>query len=974
MGMLLSKDRTEDSSLKNHPADVRGEYPRPSSRTLSALRKAHEAPNQVSRSTRGPHKNDNTASHEIDRMRFVIAFKTQVSPHIRLATERYAGTLSASARHQIESMTATQIATNHLREIYKKNQYRLTPHDEEEIKDRINDIVARIAHDKAKLDGKAMEVRRGGLQAKSVKEKQDFNQQPLPLGGKLKENVEGVVDLSLLGPGESSTKSLKRTADGRLKVPTLDETAAALRLQVRRSSSRDPFVMNEQNRPESSSRSARIDSLAAEPRKFTKWSTNRAALDNVVKVEATLPQTHSTKDTANSHCLRQSPVLRTFRSNTPSPMSNSTHTDRSISEMLRAHIENRSTDELESIPPSEAKSSSAEVRPDEKARFRSVITARKPTGAKTLRRDLDSNEPIRHAQSSHPRACLSSLDSPRTLNPSSAPPSKQDQQLSHSTSSLIRWRELGYRGGRSRLSMNGVSEELRIRTSGCLKPWRSWTGASNDIMVVAWSPDNISYAVGASAQTDESSMQYNRPNNLLCGSLSVNTLWELPAHRVDRPLPATGPNSKQATYDACDPDLYMSVTSVHFSASGQRLYSASYDRTVKIWDASNQDRRFCLDTLVHDAEVEVMATSGYYNEHLATGSRQREEAIRLYTLTEDGSFGSDYFTLSSARAQKSPKLELYPSCLQWGINSHTQHLLLAGFSPKDRDDSDDPGKEGDLCLWDLAKQQRIHVFPDAQNVFDAVWHPSLPLFAVGSIPRVGTRTFRSTRSALRTYEPLRMSGSIIEYECPALDINDVSFCPTDPNYITAGCTNGVTYVWDFRNPLKPVHQLEHGYPIAPMKPDMTREQSDMGVRLAAWGESGSRFYTGSSDGVIKSWNIKLASEDVHVRNVAHLEAGVMCGAFSPDFTNMLVGDARGSVHILSTAPITPSEDEDDDDVKAISFICADGDRQSQSEGLPSQDDGKTAVNVARALIANSELIIHPLWGAGQGPKYQGPFA
>lgn len=836
--------------------------------------------------------------------------------------------------------------------------------------------MARKTHEKGKLEKKALEDRRSGLQTEPVKEKQESFQQPLSLAGTLKENVQDVVDLSLLGPGESATKSLKRTADGRLKISTLAETTSALRWQVRTSSSRGTDGLIEHNGQETPSRPVWKGLSVAESRNFSEPGTFRigAALDRAAKGKAMLAQTPLTKNTANSHRPKRGPILGTFRSHSPPPGSDSTSTDRSRPEMLKAHSETRPTKDMEPIPSTRPRSSLAEVAPQGNGRIPSIMTVHKPTGIKTPRKCFNSKSSIRYAQFSHLGSSSSSSDHQQTLRPLTAPQSNQDHRFSRSTSSLIRWREMGYSGGRSWLNITRVSDELRIRTSGRLKPWRSWTGASNDIMVVAWSPDSISYAVGASAQTDESSMQYNRPNNLLYGSLSENNLWELPEHRVDRPLPATGPNSKQATYDACDPNLYMSVTSVDFSASGNRLYSASYDRTVKIWDASSQDRCLRLDTLVHNAEVEVMATSGYNNEHLATGSRQLDNAIRVYTLTEDGSSGLDYLTLSSARAQKSPKLELYPSCLQWGISAHTQHLLLAGFSPKDRDDSDDPGKEGDLCLWDLIRQERINVFPDAQNVFDAVWHPSLPMFAVASMPRLGNRTFRSTRSALRIYEPLRMSGSFIEYECPALDMNDVSFCPTDPNCVTAGCTNGVTYVWDFRMPLEPVHQLEHGYPIAPMKPDMTREQSDMGVRLAVWGESGSRFYTGSSDGVIKSWNIKLATEDVHVRDVAHFEAGVMCGAFSPDFTNLLVGDARGSVHVLSTAPIIPFED-DDDDVRAISFKRAgDDDGRHQSSHRPTQDDDKSAANAARRLIASGELIMHPLWGAGKGPNYQGPFA
>lgn len=545
---------------------------------------------------------------------------------------------------------------------------------------------------------------------------------------------------------------------------------------------------------------------------------------------------------------------------------------------------------------------------------------------------------------------------------------------SQSSSSLLRLRELGHGGKSSRFDGDGALSQLRSRRFNSLKPWRTWTGASNDVMVLAWSPDCQSYAVGASAQTDESSMMYNRPNNLLYGSLPEDTIWELPDHRIDRPLPATGPNSNRATYDACDPNLYMSVTAVQFSTSGERMYSASYDETVKIWDTSSEGRLRCSDTLVHDAQVEVMALSGYGNERLATGSRLVNNAIRIYELTDDGSV-LGHSTLSSHKAQTSPAQEIYPSCLRWGHSPSSQHFLLAGFSEsKVRDDSYDPGKGGDLCLWDLTAEKPIEVAPRAQNVFDVTWHHTLPVFAVGTVPRVGNISNKSCRSAVRIFEPCRATGSSLEFECPALDINDVSFCPNDFQYVTAGCTNGVTYVWDYRKPDTVLHQLEHGLPIAPLKPDMTREQSDTGIRLTAWADSGSQFYTGSSDGVIKIWNIKLATEDAHVRDVVQLDAGVMCGAFSPDSTNLLVGDARGSVHILSTAPIIPFDD-DFDGVKPINYQQArENDGTSAGCDAVNPDNDNPSAEASRELIASDEIVIHPVWGAGQGPKYRGPYA
>ncbi|KAI9789734.1 MAG: hypothetical protein M1835_001459 [Candelina submexicana] len=547
-----------------------------------------------------------------------------------------------------------------------------------------------------------------------------------------------------------------------------------------------------------------------------------------------------------------------------------------------------------------------------------------------------------------------------------------------SVSTLLRLRELGTgqvrKGG---FSARRLNEDLVARTCERLEPWRSYTGASNDVMVVAWSSDGNRHAAGASAESSTYNMQYNRRNNLLLGDLESNVLVELPNHRIDRPLPSTiadGPNSLQATYDACDPMLYITLTGVQFSATGHRLYTSSYDHTVKVWDVSQSSETKCIATLQHKDEVELIALSDQYHNVLTTGTRVLEKAIRVYSIEDenDAVASSRYLTLCSSRAMKYPLKEIYPSSLRWGISPQVHGYLLAGFSPRPKNEeleTDDPPPDGDLCLWDVQTQQAMKVSPCSQNIFDCVWHPTRPFFATGSTCGGGI-VDRNSRSVVRVYEPINQPGMTVEYECPALDMNDVTFCPNDPNYITAGCTDGVTYVWDYRKPDKVLHKLEHGckFPITPLKPGLTREQSDMGVRMALWGKSGNIFYSGSSDGVIKAWNINYSPEDVHLHDVVQLQAGIMCGAFSPDYSNLLVGDSRGAVHILSAAPISTAERVEE--IRLQRSARVDAEDQSQSGA----GQGTEMADAARALLDSGELEMHPIYGAGKGPNYKGPYA
>ena len=80
---------------------------------------------------------------------------------------------------------------------------------------------------------------------------------------------------------------------------------------------------------------------------------------------------------------------------------------------------------------------------------------------------------------------------------------------------------------------------------------------------------------------------------------------------------------------------------------------------------------------------------------------------------------------------------------------------------------------------------------------------------------------------------------------------------------------------------------------------MPRENADTGIRFASWGPTNDRFYTGSSDGIVKAWNVKLASEEALVRDVVQLDTGVMSGSFSPDYTQLLLGDSMGGINLLT---------------------------------------------------------------------------
>lgn len=507
---------------------------------------------------------------------------------------------------------------------------------------------------------------------------------------------------------------------------------------------------------------------------------------------------------------------------------------------------------------------------------------------------------------------------------------------------LLRGRELG----------NRVNQRVQAGVSRNLRPSASWKGASNDVIVLAWSPDGTRFAVGATAQCDEHNMEYNRGNNLLLGDLTRNRLKELPDHWKPR-------SSQRAMSDQAgtSPRLFMSVTALQWFED--TLFTASYDNTVKLWDVSSHDEAYCFKTLKHQSKVQVMARSNFNQNIVATGA----DSIGYWDTSADY---PKYTTLDINRVKRD--VGLVPTSISWGTNAATSGLLVAGMAEDDLEDTMVPSG-GHLGLWCANESSLIPIqlTPNSQNVFDIKWHHSLPAFATASsVPHSKTPgTSKEAKSVVRIYEPLVSKRCNVEFDCPALDINDVTFCPQNPNYVTASCTDGVTYVWDYRNPSDVLLKLEHGAPLNQIDENLAREQADAGVGLALWGDTIDQFYTGSSDGFLKLWNILRSQEDALVEDKANLSEGIMSGSFSEDKSNLLIGDAAGGIHVMSSGPfVTDDGHQMDFEPAAESHADNDGDSQGTESG----------VEASNQMLSSGRLVRHPIYGVGQGPFYDGPYA
>ncbi|KAM5491389.1 hypothetical protein MaudMau93_001986 [Microsporum audouinii] len=513
-------------------------------------------------------------------------------------------------------------------------------------------------------------------------------------------------------------------------------------------------------------------------------------------------------------------------------------------------------------------------------------------------------------------------------------------------SALLRSRQIGHmrHGGKNRAIAS--LRELRSRK---WELWKTWKGASHDVMVLSWAPDGTKFVAGTTTHCEDN-MQYNRNNNLLLGDLVMGSIRELPDHRVPRPLIATGDFANQNTFNSLDPDLYMTISAVQWSES--YLYTASYDKTVKVWETQPQVR--CVQTLLHPEKLDVMAISGAVDHLVATGC-QDTSPVRIWSAT-------------SNNAHSCVELNKYPgyvsSSLTWGSNSSCADMLAAGLSRKFTRSTFSSSKYGWIVLWQVEASyvNRLMEWEMSQHISDIKWHSTKPLFIAGcSTP---TKLVRSTRTDVRSvvhlYDPLRSKHEVGSFNCSALDINEVTFCPVDDNYITASCTDNLTYAWDRRNPSSVLHKLGHGKPISQLDTSVPQEEDDTGVCLAIW--SGASFYTGGSDGIIKSWDVRRSADDLIVEDIASFSHGIMSGALSPDQTNILAGDSGGSIHVLSTAPFSRENGQD------LTYEAAVIDTQDDAE------EKVSGILEAKKLIESGQLSRHPKFGVGKGVCYEGPFA
>lgn len=549
-----------------------------------------------------------------------------------------------------------------------------------------------------------------------------------------------------------------------------------------------------------------------------------------------------------------------------------------------------------------------------------------------------------------------------------------------SYTSLIRQRELGTQTRRGwKNTSKPISYQVKNKVMDSLGPSYTWTGASSDIHTVAWSPEGEAFAAGAVAVTDPDSMQYNRPNNLLFGCLADNTIHELAEHTKKREKTAVGVNSTHAMFLSQDPQLYTSVTAVAFSPSGRLMYSGGYDNRLIVWDLKSASSHPELgQKFTHKAEVDMLAVNNQFEGIVATAAqRATDKSIKLLHLDEEDLSNFTKHDFCSEKALVRPDLQIFPQALKF--EPQYGRLLLAGFGPSVKDKEDGSSlTTGDLCLWDVETQAQLQIHGSSRNVFDVAFNinrRSMPLFAAGCVAAGSVN--RRTRSVLRLYDERYDKYTCpMEIECTALDMNDVVWCPHDEYLIAAGCTDGCVYVWDIRQPDDPLRTLPHGESVMPLEDDVPHEKTDTGIRFLSWGDNATRLYSGSSDGVVRIWDVTRSEEDTFVKDVIKVNSGIMAGSFSPDFTKLMIGEVNGSINILDVG----RDDYTMAEATRLRYVPYADTALDLDDVTGSTDHlaAESGIAEGRRLLESRQLQPVPMGSLPirqvvQGPAYQGPF-
>ena len=284
------------------------------------------------------------------------------------------------------------------------------------------------------------------------------------------------------------------------------------------------------------------------------------------------------------------------------------------------------------------------------------------------------------------------------------------------------------------------------------------------------------------------------------------------------------------------------VMSVAFSPDGQRLASASSDKTVKVWDAATGQESLTLKG--HTGRVWSVAFSPD-GQRLASASFDKtvkvwDAATGRELLTLKGHTGAVWSVAFSPDGQQLASASTDETVKMWDaatgqelltLKGHTSWVNSVAFSP-DGQRLASASDDGTVKVWDVATGQESHTLKGHTD-----------------------------------------------------DVNSVAFSP-DGQRLASASDDGTVKVWD----------------VATGQESLTLTGHTGRVYSVAFSPDGQRLASASSDRTVKLWDAATGQESLTLTGHTSYVTSV---AFSPDGQRLALASEDGTVKVWDARPRTP---------------------------------------------------------------------